>query len=236
MRNFKKLFRYIDRLERRELRREFRNMRKQCRCTFNRKGKSMCWGLIFGVLLVIWGITQIFETLFHVSIPIFGVILGVFLLYLGFTLITGGFKRKYYWHCGSEKFSHCSRSSCSTTMGTSSIKVDDESFENQDEPLEYKTVFAKSSIDLRSMTVEKLKSMKSPLVVNIDTVFGKTEVKLNKDVPVRIFIKGAFGNSVLPDSSSIVFGSHTYNSHGGDSPLMLIYISTVFGSTEVERE
>lgn len=196
----------------------------------------MCWGLIFGVLLVLWGIAQIFETLFHITIPIFGVILGVFLLYIGFNLITGGFKGKYYWRCCSGKFSHCSSSSCSTTMGSSAIKVEDENLTGQGEPLEYKTVFGKSIVDLRSMSIEKLRSLGSPLIVTIDTVFGKTDVKLNKDVPVRIFVKGAFGNSVLPDSSSIVFGSHTYSSHGAESPLMLIYVSTVFGATEVEQE
>jgi len=218
MRDFRKLLRYQGRLE-----------RKQLRCN-RKKGKPMCCGgLIFGVLIVLWGISLILNVLFHISIPVFGILIGVFLVYLGINVMTGGFKKRH--HC-----SHSSCSSCSTAMGKLEIKVDDDSLDNVHEQFCYRTVFGKATIDLRPMTEEKLKGLGEPLVVNIATVFGRTDVKLSRDIPVRIFVSGAFGNTLLPDSNSVVFGSHTYNSHGIDNPLMVIYISTVFGLTEVKSE
>lgn len=190
----------------------------------------MCWELTFGVLLIIWGFSKIFGTLFNIHIPIFGIAFGIILLYLGFMMITGTWRSSHW----------CSKSGCkgadgtySTCMGSSRIHVEEDALYNQKAQLSYQTVMGHSQVDLTHITPESLKAASTPLTVNVDTVFGKTELKLNKNVPVRIVGKSAFGKTKFPNDASIAFGTYTYQNPPEELPLMNVYVSTVFGETDI---
>ena len=179
----------------------------------------MCCGMLFGVLLILWGLSQITETLFNLHIPVFGIIFGLFLLYLGIQLITGF----TYWPkgCCSE---YCGSKDCRDTCAGSSYNLlDDTILKEQKSPFDYKTIMGKSVIDLTHLTAESIRATGTQLIVHVDTVFGKTILKLNKTIPVRIVPKGGFAKVTTPDHSTMVFGTHTFNSHGNEQPLMVIY-------------
>ncbi len=212
--------------------RGWRRMNRHCHC-FNSKGRPMCCGLLFGVLLILWGISQITGTLFNLHIPVFGIIFGLFLLYLGIQLITG--------------FSYWPKSCCSqctvesqecqgSCMGTSYVSIDDTILNKQKSPLNYKTTMGKNFIDLTRLTPEAIRATGTQLTVNIDTFFGKTILKLNKNIPVRVIVKGGCAKITTPDKCTTVCGSHTFNNHGTEQPLMVIYSSTFFGKTTIEVE
>lgn len=192
----------------------------------------MCFEIIFGALLILWGFSKILGTLFNIYIPIFGIVFGILLLYFGVLLITGNFRSHSCFsgnHDGAE-------GTFSTCMGNSKIHVDQETIRQQKAQLEYHTIMGNAEIDLTHLTPDVLKINVEPLIVNIDTVFGKTELKLNKLTPVRIIGKSAFGKMQFPNATSITFGTHTYHSHQNEPALMIIYASTVFGATEIGQE
>jgi hypothetical protein len=49
----------------------------------------MFGGLLFGILLILWGLSQITETIFNLHIPVFGIIFGLFFAIYG--------NRTYHW-------------------------------------------------------------------------------------------------------------------------------------------
>lgn len=225
---------YAYREEKRKQRELWRiNKRKNRRCTCLKcKGKRMLLGLIIGVLLILLGISQIAETLFNLHIPVFGIIFGLFLLYLGVQFITGF----SFWPKSAYTENIDSQNCHGTCTGSSQFSIDEATLNAQKSPLDYKTVMGKSLVDLTHLSAESIRATGTQLIVNVDTVFGQTVVKLNKDIPVRIIAKGGFAKVTTPDNSSMVFGTHTYNSHINEQPLMVIYTSTIFGKTKITVE
>lgn len=72
-------------------------------------------------------------------------------------------------------------------------------------------------------------------VINLEfnAVFGSTVVRIPRDVPVRVIASSAFGSVTTPDGTSTHFGEHTYSA--GESPVIYIKASAVFGSLTVTR-
>lgn len=65
---------------------------------------------------------------------------------------------------------------------------------------EYSTVFASSQIDLRNVKQDSKD-------IEISAVFGSAEVILPADVAFDIETTAVFGASILPDNSSVAFGT-----------------------------
>lgn len=187
----------------------------------------MCCSLLLGTLLMLWGLSVIINIFFHIHIPVFGIIFGIFLIYIGIQILVGPSRSRWRcWSCDEDT------ASCRTTfMGSFHTKVNDD-VSAKGFPLEYKTVFGNSTIDLSTITLEKLKSETTPVIVNTETTFGKAVIILNKSVPTRIIAKSSFGKIMVPDTTTITFGSYTYNSHPNEQPLIIINCSTNFGDTE----
>ena len=191
------------------------------------RGKPMC-----GTLLILLGASYILGILFGVNIPVFRILAGLVLLYLGIQIITGFPKRSCTWHCWS---SYSGKEQCySSFMGDTDISLDNETIRGGKSLSQYRTVFGKTTIDLSHITIDEIKATGEPCIVNIDTVFGKTELTINRTIPTRIIAKSAFGKVSLPDETSITFGTYTYNSHHNEPALMIIQTSTVFGETEIK--
>jgi hypothetical protein len=189
----------------------------------------MCWELLLGVLLILWGFSHITESIFNVHIPVFGILFGLFLLYLGVELISG------FSHWPQSCNVHCTGTLTSrvTSMGSSHLSIDDSMIAKQDAPWDYKTIMGNSLIDLTHISPGALQVAGAPFTINIDTIFGKTDIILPKDLPTRIIAKCGCAKVTTPDDCSMVFGSHIYNSHTQEQPLLIIYSSTVFGNTVI---
>ncbi len=204
---------------------------KEYFCIRKRRKHSMLCSLLFGALILLWGITILVNVIFHIHIPIFGIAFGILLIYVGIQLISGPTRSR--WCCWSydDDTASCNHSAF---MGSFQAKVNDD-IESKKFPLEYKTMFGNSKIDLSTLTLEKLKNGNIPAIINVDTFFGKTELILNKSIPTRIIAKSACGKAELPDKTVITFGTHTYDSHPGEQPLIIINCSTHFGETEIKQ-
>ena len=50
----------------------------------------MGFGLLIGVLIILFGLGIIINVIFHVNIPMFKILVGLFLIYIGLRIILGG--------------------------------------------------------------------------------------------------------------------------------------------------
>jgi hypothetical protein len=117
-------------------------------------------------------------------------------------------------------------------MGTMYVTCNDATLQRDEVKSRYTTLFGTTIIDMTQLTAKAITQKEHPLILHIDTTFGKTIVKLNKDIPLKIEAHGGFAKIVMPDNNSIAFGSHTFTS-GDTKPLIVIYTTTVFGETRI---
>src|SRR5688572_18809922 len=87
-------------------------------------------GTFIGVLIVLFGISILVREVFHIQIPFFKILFGIFLIYVGVRMIAGGFWK--------------TKTSNSTVFGSSSMQYDSR---NDD----YDIVFGSGTIDLFKM-------------------------------------------------------------------------------------
>lgn len=192
----------------------------------------MCGSFLIGSFFLLAGITIFINIIFGIYIPFGRIFWGLLLLYIGVVLITG---RSYNFNsCGSRY--HGTTTSYSNWMGGATIDFDVATAAQTIARSEFNTVMGATDLDLSHIKPESLPANHMPLDIHINTVFGRTVVKISKDTPVRIEVRGAFSGTHLPDHSNIAFGSHTYMSHQ-DAPFVPVRISTntVFGALEVIR-
>ncbi len=171
-------------------------------------------GLLIGALIMLWGLGIIINVVFHINIPIFKILFGLFLVYIGFKIIFGSSFScpRVYWHSRDAVFSH------RTYQGL------------HGESNEYNAVFGKAMVDLRGVELkEKVTRIK------VAAVFGNAEVILDKNMPVRIKVDTVLGEVKLPQNVAGAFGSAYYQSQDFDENknYLLIDASSVFGGVDI---
>jgi len=171
-------------------------------------------GLLIGVLIMLWGLGIIINVIFHVNIPIFKILFGLFLIYIGLKILFGNSFScpRVYWHSGDAVFSH------KTYQGL------------HGESNEYNAIFGKAMVDLRGVELkEKITRIK------VSAVFGNAEVILDKNIPVRIKVDTVLGDVKLPQNIAGAFGSAYYQSQDFDENknYILIDASSVLGGIDI---
>ncbi|HAV92624.1 TPA: hypothetical protein DCW38_05525 [candidate division WOR-3 bacterium] len=163
-------------------------------------------GVFWGFLLIILGILVILKNLLHLQIPVFKLIMGVFLVYLGISMLVGGFKK-----------------STGKDIIFSSSEVTAESDVN-----EHNVIFGSGVIDFSNLELSD-----TVREYEINVIFSSAELIINPAVPVFIKTSAVFASSKLPDGKSVYFGKGEYNSMQ-DSAIKPIMIdaNVVFGSLD----
>lgn len=180
----------------------------------------MLWQLILGALLLIIGFFKLLAA---------GIAFSILMIILGIQFIFGFAS----WPFSNQCDTNSSTLAQHTWFGHGHFNLDAARLKTK-QLIEYKTVFGSSEIDLAPLSPAEFPP--SPIVVNIDTVFGKTVLHLNKEVPVRIFAKTALLKTILPDGTGISMGSSTYYFRPEQQPSMIIYCSTVCGKLEITAQ
>ncbi|TET06110.1 hypothetical protein E3J79_03085 [Candidatus Dependentiae bacterium] len=98
----------------------------------------------------------------------------------------------------------------------------------------YNVLFGAADIDLS--TIEAIKEELRPVEVEINTIFGSTEIKLNKEIPIKIISSTAFGKTEFPDDTDINFGNYTYHTQEDKKPHLILRTSTAFSKLEIETK
>jgi len=156
--------------------------------------------VFWGLVLIFLGFTFILEAIFpNLDIPAGNIIIAFLLIYIGICIFTPKSS-----NIKSKVQVHTNNASRRVTGG---------------EVNEYSSVFGNNVIDLT-----KYNDKSKPIQIN--TVFGTSEVLLNEDEHYFFATNTVFGHTMLPNKYS---GSNSDN----DENQIHIYIDTVFGSTTV---
>lgn len=170
----------------------------------------------WGVIIILFGLAVILKAVFHVDLPIFRILFGVLLIYVGARIIVGG-----RWFSGPVATGNAN------VFGSGEMKWDAQS-------REYSCIFANSTVNLKDLPAD---GVASP--IRTSTVFGKSMVLLPKNLDATIQIHTAFGSTVLPDGTQAPnFGDTLLRTKPGSTgtPKVRLEVNTVFGQTVLVTE
>lgn len=164
----------------------------------------------WGIFLVSSGLFLILKHYFNWNIPTVRVLIGLFLVSLGLSLLIGGVGYK----------------------DQSNIVLNEGSLKIESSGKDYNIVFGQGTLDFSEANLEELEKK-----IEVNTVFGSCEILLPKDATVEIKANSVFSATRLPDGSNLSFGDRTYLSdpqEKGQADFTL-EINTVFGNTEIRQ-
>jgi predicted membrane protein len=147
--------------------------------------------------------------------PIFKILLGLFVIYLGVKIIAGDSKCFSFRCCKNGK----------TIFANARVNFSD---------VEDKSgvVFGSKVYDFTNATIDSVNGK----TIKIDVAFGGAKILLPKDVPTKVKYNVAFGEVELPDETAMNFGSGTYTNalYEPGKPHLLIRMEVAFAEAEVE--
>ncbi|MGM0446040.1 MAG: LiaF domain-containing protein [Bacillota bacterium] len=165
-------------------------------------------GTLLGIILILIGLSALLRS-FDINIPFGRIIIGILIIYVGIVILFGG--------------SVINTDENIVMFGESNIRVGD--FIED----EYNVIFGRGVIDLRDVNLENLDNR-----IEINTIFGSSEVLLDSSKPIRIDASSVFGQVRLPNGNSVSFGDLKYNNIT-DETNKTIYLksSVVFGESKI---
>ncbi len=178
---------------------------------------KMGLGLFIGILIILLGLGIIVNVIFHIHIPIFKVLFGLILIFIGLKIIFG---------------SCISFPSCQGKAGN--VLFQERTYRGlPGDSKEYNALFGKAFIDLRGI---ELKEKVTPIKIKV--VFGGAEVILSETTPVRIKAEAVFGGVQLPENVTGAFGTSTYQSKNFDENQNYLFIegTSVFGGIVIRYQ
>jgi predicted membrane protein len=172
-------------------------------------------GLFWGALLLLLGIALIIKVVFNVDFPVFKVIIGVFFIFIGLKVLFGRVLIP------------------EGKIGPEETIFSERVYNAPESGKEYSVIFGKGVYDFTNVDLSK-----GDVKVVVNTVFGGSEIRILRDMPVRIEADAVFAGAELPDGNTAVFGSTVYESDtfSRDTSALYIKSSTVFGGTQVLRK
>ena len=165
------------------------------------------FGIFWGVLLILLGITLLLNTAFGIHIPFFSLLFAFILIYIGMRILLG---RRHWWH--------------------DRHAFEDQHIDSVRPGDHHEVVFGRSDIDLTHVVLQDKVHH-----VEINTVFGSSVVEVDSRMPVKILASAAFGAVHLPDGNATAFGEYTWRSPALDEskPYLAIRIASVFAGVQV---
>jgi predicted membrane protein len=173
-------------------------------------GSSLFWGII----LIIIGLSLVAKVVFNIDFPIFKIIVAFIFIFIGLKIMFGGnFRHFREYHSKTD------------------VIFGESKFNKVENGTEYNVVFSRGNFDFRDIVLKA----EGPTKININTVFGGTQVIIRNDMPVQIKIDAAFAGAHLPNGNTASFGSTVYSTDSLDTskPYLEIDADVVFGGLHV---
>ena len=171
-------------------------------------------GLFWGIILIVIGVSLIFRIFFDISL--FRIIIATAFILIGVKMLIG--RNVVARHQTDNQ----------VVFGERIINSDPEN------GTEYSTVFGKTVYDFRSMT----KTASDEIYIEMNTVFGETEILLPDGVAVNVKADAAFAAAIMPNGNSVSFGSTYFKTDRLDSasmPKLNIEAHVVFGQLKIRQ-
>jgi predicted membrane protein len=170
---------------------------------------KMGFGIFFGILLILVGVAIIIRILFGIDIPVLKILIALIFLYIGIRLLTGDFSLK------------------NLQSGENAIIFGETTFKGFPDNQEYTILFGSARIDLSGE--DNPKELKK---LEINTIFGSSELILKKSLPFHVQADAAFASARLPENKDTAFGKIKYQ-NASKEVLLDIDAHVVFGEFKV---
>ena len=172
---------------------------------------ALTWGVVFGTLLILLGLSIILRAVFGINIPLFRIAFALLIIYLGIRVLMGG---------------HFCR------MPSHSAVFSDVNIQATSKTGEYNVVFGRGVIDLSKVDLSQ-----GSRKAKVSTVFGTGIIKIAPDQPVKIESDAVFASARFPDGNVISFGKYVYTtpSYREDTSSLTIKADVVFGELKIEN-
>jgi len=163
--------------------------------------------VFWGVVVVMFGLSLLFKAVFNVDIPVFRVVLGLIVVYIGLRVLVG-------WH-GCFYNNSVAFSEARFSPGKSG---------------DYKVMFGKGTIDLRSSSAKAVDGK-----ISVDTIFGESVLLVDESVPMKIEIDAVFAGASIPNGNNMAMGSciYTTKAYKAGEKYVDVKADVVFGSLRV---
>lgn len=175
-----------------------------------RMGPAIFWGLF----LIIIGFALIIKYVFDLDIPVVKIVIALFLIFLGIKLLVG-----------KTRFVHISHKE--TDIIFSETRLNGKNITGN----EYNVIFGKLVLDLRDLELSDL-----PKRLEINIIFGATEIIINNDLPIHVKVEAVFSGARMPNGNTATFGSTEYStsSYNPSDKYLMIKNDVVFGGLEIK--
>jgi predicted membrane protein len=176
----------------------------------------MFWGIFF----VILGSLMLINYIFGLHLPIFRILVAIGIIYLGVKILFGS-------HFSGKKITTDYQAVFSTA------KFNFPSRDSTDTANEYSTVFGDATLDLQDLDLSK-----GPADIEMNVVFGQTNILLKKGTPYKLESTTVFGSIQVPEkkTSSIGEWSHQSDNYSTEKNHLTIHANVVFGQLKVDFE
>jgi len=173
-------------------------------------GPAIFWGLF----LIVIGFALIIKYVFNLDIPVGRIIIALFFVFIGIKLLVG-----------QTKFFHTGKKETDITFNDTRLNGKDISAS------EYNVIFGKLVLDLRDIELSDL-----PKRLEINTIFGATEIMINDSLPVHIETEAVFSGVRLPNGNTVTFGNSEYSTflYNPSDNFLMISCDVVFGGLEIK--
>jgi len=173
-------------------------------------GPPIFWGLF----LIVIGFALIIKYVFNLDIPVGKIIIALFFIFIGIKLLVG-----------QTKFFHTSKKETDIIFNDARLNGKDISAS------EYNVLFGKLVLDLRDIELSDL-----PKRLEINTIFGATEIFINDSLPIYIKTEAVFSGVKLPNGNTVTFGSSEYSTftYNPSDNFLMIKGDVIFGGLEVK--
>ncbi len=165
--------------------------------------------IFWGVVFIVIGVLFLIRNYTNIYIPIFRTVFGLLIIYWGITILFGGSGK---------------HSKSSAVFSENTVNVD--STNNG-----YGAVFGKTTINLTDSSLTETKK------IDVEIIFGEGILRINKDLPVKLKIDGAFSSVSSPYGTQPFLGSSVFTNKEFDEskPYLFINADVVFGSLKIEE-
>jgi hypothetical protein len=165
----------------------------------------------WGVFLISSGMFLILKHYFNWNVPAFRIIVGLFLLSLGLSLLFGG------------GIGYQGKNTIIFNDGRINLDINEK---------DYSVIFGQATFDFRENSIDELNGK-----LEVSTIFGSAEILLPKEATVEIEANSVFSSTQLPDGSNLSFGDRKYLSdpQGKKEADIVLEVNTVFGSTVIRH-
>lgn len=175
--------------------------------------------LIWGVIFLFLGFSILVKAFTNIDIPVFRIILALFLFYLGLSVLSGGFHLFKIFKHGH--------------VDGHTVVFSDTKFEYKDNFSEYNTVFGSGDMDLSTIPLEN-----GSKHIQLNTVFGSSRILFDENTPAKIKATAVFGGAQFPDETTIAFGERVFYTPSYDEsrPHITVVAHVVFGGLNIIKK